>query len=97
MLRRLLATEPDSTLPMLTVRGGPVLAIGRGYLAGVIRRLRDEGAIPNCDPEPVAELLARIAHSLLLTLDGCIPGQDDEATRGFARAHVAPILTNSRS
>jgi hypothetical protein len=96
LLRRLLVTEPEVVLPMLTLRGGPVLAVGRGYLAGVIRRLAADGLIPDCDPEPVAELLARIAHSLLLTPDGCIPGQDDEATRGFARAHVAPILTNSR-
>ncbi|HEX9339412.1 MAG TPA: TetR/AcrR family transcriptional regulator [Pseudonocardiaceae bacterium] len=96
LLRRLLVTEPEIVLPMLTLRGGPVLAVGRGYLAGVIRRLRADGAIPDCDPEPVAELLARIAHSLLLTPDGCIPGEDDEATRRFARSHVAPILTNSR-
>lgn len=96
LLRRLLVTEPEVVLPMLTLRGGPVLAIGRGYLAGIIRRLQGEGAIPRYDPEPVAELLARVAHSLLLTGDGCIPGQDDEPTRRFARAHVAPILTNSR-
>jgi AcrR family transcriptional regulator len=96
LLRRLLVTEPEVVLPTLTLRGGPVLAIGRGYLAGIIRRLQAEGAVPPYDPVPVAELLARISHSLLLTPDGCIPGQDDEATRRFARAHVAPILTNSR-
>lgn len=93
LLRRLLVTEPEIALPMLTLRGGPVLAIGRGYLAGLIRDLQARGAIPAYDPEPVAELLARIAHSLLLTPEGCIPGQDDDDTRAFARAHIAPLLT----
>jgi AcrR family transcriptional regulator len=94
LLRRLMVTEPEVVLPTLTLRGGPVLAIGRGYLAGTIRRLQAEGSIPVYDPEPVAEVLARIAHSLLLTPEGCIPGQDDEATRVFARQHIAPLLTS---
>lgn len=94
LLRRLLVTEPEIVLPTLTLRGGPVLAIGRGYIAGVIRGLQANNAIPDYDPEPVAEVLARIAHSLLLTPEGCIPGQDDEATRAFAREHIAPLFTN---
>lgn len=94
LLRRLLVTEPEIVLPTLTVRGGPVLAIGRGYLTGTIRRLQAERKIPEYDAEPVAEVLARIAHSLLLTPEGCIPGEDDEATRAFARQHIAPLLTN---
>jgi AcrR family transcriptional regulator len=94
LLRRLLVTEPEVVLPTLTVRGGPVLAIGRGYIAGLIRQLQADGAVPEYDPEPVAEVLARIAHSLLLTPEGTIPGQDDAATRAFARAHIAPLLTN---
>jgi AcrR family transcriptional regulator len=97
LLRRLLVTEPEVVLPTLTVHGGPVLAIGRGYLAGTIRRLQRERRIPDYDPEPVAELLARIAHSLLLTPEGCIPGADDEPTRAFAREHVAPLLTGFSS
>jgi AcrR family transcriptional regulator len=97
LLRRLLVTEPEVVLPTLTLRGGPVLAIGRGYLANTIRRLQTEHKIPDYDPEPVAEILARIAHSLLLTPEGCIPSQDDEPTRTFARNHVAPLLTNRRS
>lgn len=95
LLRRLLVTEPEIVLPLLTLRGGPVLAIGRGYLASLIHRLQARGVIPAYDPEPVAELLARIAHSLLLTPEGCIPGQDDDAIRAFARAHVVPLLTGT--
>ena len=93
LLRRLLVTEPEVVLPTMTLRGGPVLAIGRGYLAGTIRGLQAEHKIPEYDPEPVAEVLARIAHSLLLTPEGCIPVEDDEPTRAFARAHIAPLLT----
>lgn len=96
LLRRLLVTEPEVVLPTLTLRGGPVLAIGRGYLTSTIRRLQAERKIPEYDPEPVAEILARLAHSLLLTPEGCIPSEDDEPTRAFARHHIAPLLTNRR-
>jgi AcrR family transcriptional regulator len=46
LLPRLLATEPEVILPLLTVRGAPVLALGRAFLADVIRRLQAGGRLP---------------------------------------------------
>lgn len=93
LLRRLLDSEPEVVLPAFTVDGAQLLAIARGYLADNIRRLQHEGELAPFEPEPVAEILARLMHSLVLTPDGCIPNGNDEATRAFARDHIVPLLT----
>jgi AcrR family transcriptional regulator len=96
LTRRLIAIEPESVLGSLTVEAGPVLELGTRYVAQQIRRGQHEGAFPDYDPEPVAELLVRFAHSLVLTPRAAIELDGDEAIREFARAHVTPILKRSR-
>jgi AcrR family transcriptional regulator len=92
LLPRLLATEPDVVLPLLTVRGAPVLQMGRVYLSDVIRRLQSDGHLPRFDPEPAAEMVARVALSLALTPQTCIPLDEEGSAREFARLHVAILF-----
>lgn len=92
LVRRLLAVEPDEMLRYLTIEGEPVIAIGTAYVAEQIRRAQLAGEAPEYDPEPVAEILTRLAHSLLLTPVGSIPLNDDQAEREFARQHLTPLL-----
>jgi AcrR family transcriptional regulator len=92
LIRRLLAVEPDDTLRHLTLEGAGVIALGREYVAGQIRRAQRDGEIRPYDPEPVAEILARLAHSLLLTPAGVIPTSDEGAEREFAREQLVPIV-----
>lgn len=91
LLARLLQTEPETVLPALTVNGEPVLALGRTYLADVIRRLQAAQAAQAYDPEPVAEMIARLALSLALTPQTSLPLHDDAAARAFARDHIAVV------
>ncbi|WP_433601520.1 TetR/AcrR family transcriptional regulator [Nocardia sp. CA-135953] len=88
LLDRLLKTEPEIVLPYLTVKGAPVLELGRDYVAEFIARLQGEGKLPEYDPEPVAEMIARTALSLALTPQTVLPLDDDAAIRKFARDHV---------
>jgi AcrR family transcriptional regulator len=92
LLRRLLQTEPELVLPVLTTGGGPVLALGRDYLAGVLREFQDDGLMPEFDPVPMAEVLARLSLSFALTPDTALPLDDQEATRAIFRAHIVPAL-----
>jgi AcrR family transcriptional regulator len=92
LLTRLLATEPEVVLPLLTIHGGPVLLLGRAYLADFIRRLQEQGQVRAFDPDPVAEMVARVALSMALTPQTCIPVDDERAARDFARQHVAAVL-----
>ncbi|CAM3041184.1 TetR/AcrR family transcriptional regulator [Skermania piniformis] len=92
LLRRLLTTEPESTLPLLTTEAGPVLAVGREYVRGDLARLQATGGLPAFDVEPVAEIFARLALSLALTPDGVIPVEDAAAAAEFARAHITALV-----
>ncbi|PSR63699.1 TetR/AcrR family transcriptional regulator [Nocardia sp. MDA0666] len=90
LLDRLLTTEPEVVLPYLTVQGAPVIELGRDYVAEFITRLQTEGKLPQYDPLPLAELVARNALSLALTPQTLIPVDDEAACRQFARDHVVP-------
>lgn len=84
---RLLADEPETILPVLTQDAEPVIAAGRALLAAL---LRDAGTRAP-DPEIAAEILLRLAISLLLTPHGAIPATDSGELRAFARTHLLPI------
>jgi len=88
LLDRLLTTEPEIVLPYLTVQGAPVIELGRDYIAEFSTRLQREGKLPEYDPLPLAEFLARNALSLALTPQTVIPLDDERAMRKFARDHV---------
>lgn len=91
LLRRLLRTEPDLILPRLTTEAGPIIAVGRTYLATKLRELRPDDA-DDFDADLVAEIMARLALSLALTPDGLIPLEDVEAGRDFARRILLPMV-----
>lgn len=55
-------------------------------------RWQDEGALADFDADVVAEIFARLAHSLVLTPDGLIPFSDGPAARQFAHDHLLPLL-----
>lgn len=92
LLRRLLRTEPELILPRLTTDAGPILAVGRGYLADKLRNLRDTATTDHFDADLVAEIMARLALSLALTPDGLIPIEDPTAAREFARRTLLPMV-----
>jgi AcrR family transcriptional regulator len=90
LLHRLLATEPDSVLPKLTVDAEPILEIGRDYLAGFLARLQAGGHLPRYDVRPVADALTRLTQSEMLT-----PSKDPltpREVRAFVRDHLAPFI-----
>ncbi len=92
LMKQLLAVEPEQVLRLLTIDEKPVIAIGTAYVAAQIRRAQHDGEAPDYDPTPVAEIVARLAHSLILTPGGTIPVENDDAAKDFARTHVAPLI-----
>ncbi|MCM6773487.1 TetR/AcrR family transcriptional regulator [Nocardia sp. CDC159] len=96
LLQRLLRTEPDMILPRLTIEAGPILAVGRAYLADKLRGLQKADAELDFDADLVAEIMARLAQSLALTPDGLIPLGDEGAAREFARRTLLPMVNSQR-
>lgn len=95
LLQRLLRTEPELVLPMLTVNGAPVLDLGREYLTDFMRGLQRQGRLPSYDVEPLAEMMARLAVSFALTPQSVIPLRDPDATRDAVRSFLVPAVTQA--
>lgn len=96
LLSRLLATEPNDVLPYLTLHGEPIIAAARAFLAEHIRAGVAGAELSVADPEQTAEILVRIAHSMVLTPGGVLPAGDDEETRAMARAQLDALLNTRR-
>lgn len=89
----LIATEPERALPMLTTHGSSGLMLACASMAQEIRRAHKQLGIKNGDPEQVAEILARLTHSLVLTPQTGLPLDDEKRAREFARRHIVPMVT----
>lgn len=94
LIGRLLVSEPDVVLPLLTVDAGPVLAVVRAFLADQYVRSFPEAPPSRQEAELAAELLARLAISLVLTPDGAIR-LDRSAARALVRTHILPMVARS--
>ncbi|MEV0378607.1 TetR family transcriptional regulator [Nonomuraea sp. NPDC050643] len=80
LLSRLIATEPGTILPLLTVEAGAYLTVARDYLTAHVG-----------DAE-VAETFVRVALSFVLVPDSAIPLRNDDDARAYAHRHLVPLL-----
>ncbi|MGA8746596.1 MAG: TetR family transcriptional regulator [Solirubrobacterales bacterium] len=98
LLNRLLRTEPELMLPLLTVQASPVLTAGRELIANFARGETGEEGLPLSEEEidGLSELLARLVLSFLLTPDSVLDLTSPAKTRRFAKHYLAPALDASR-
>jgi AcrR family transcriptional regulator len=93
LILALIATEPERALPMLTVQAAGGLALARAFLAQEVRRAQKKLGLSSGDADQIAEILARLTHSLVLTPETSLPLDDDKKIREFARRHIVPMVT----
>ena len=89
---RLLRSEPELLLPLLTVDGAAALALYRELIGQRLRTEVRAGRAAPADVDQAAEVLARLAMSLLLTREGTITLDDLESVRSFVRLALLPML-----
>ncbi|MGW5416194.1 TetR/AcrR family transcriptional regulator [Actinomadura geliboluensis] len=89
LMRRVLESEPEAFLPQLSMNGGAVMLAARDILADRLRRARPGDAQ---DHNTVAEVLLRLAVSLLLVPGGGLRLDDEDAIRVFARDYLTRML-----
>ena len=89
---RLLRTEPEVVLPLLTLDGAAALALYRELIGQRLRAEIRAGRAAPADIDQAAEVLARLAISLLLTRDGTITLDDDETIVALVRNVLVPML-----
>lgn len=89
---RLLRSEPEVLLPPLTLDGGPVLELYRSLIAQRLQAEVNAGRAATTDLDGVAEVIARLAISLLLTRDGTITLGDPNSVRRLVNLTLLPML-----
>jgi AcrR family transcriptional regulator len=94
---RLLRSEPDVLLPPLTLDGGPVLELYRSLIANRLKAEVKAGRAATSDIDGVAEVIARLAISLLLTRDGTITLDDPNSVRRLVNLTLLPMLQPQQS
>jgi AcrR family transcriptional regulator len=94
LLNRLLRTEPELILPLLTVGGAPVLTAGREFIADFARREAEHGGVvfDAKQLEVLSEMLARFVLSFVLTPQSVVSLETPEEARRFAEGYLAPVL-----
>ncbi|MFI1462011.1 TetR/AcrR family transcriptional regulator [Nocardia carnea] len=92
LVTQLLAVAPEEALGFYTVRGEEMVSQGIEYIAGVLAAGQGQGVLARYDPRPVAELVARMAHSLMLTPTAGIDFDDEQAARAFIRSTIVPLM-----
>ncbi len=91
LIRRLLGTDPDLVLPLLTTQGESLHALGRAYVAEQFRHAHDQGMPISADPVLLADVFVRIAQTLLISPNDFATHGDDELEE-FARNNLLPLL-----
>ncbi len=89
---RLLRSEPEVLLPPLTLDGGPVLKLYRSLIAHRLQAEVNAGRAATSDIDGVAEVIARLAISLLLTRDGTITPDDPNSILRLVNLTLLPML-----
>ena len=92
LLDRLLRSEPEILLPLLTVDGAPALALYRELIATRLQAEVRAGRAAPADLDQAAEVIARLAMSLLLTREGKITLDDDDTIVALVRHALLPML-----
>jgi len=92
LLDRLLRSEPELLLPLLTVDGAPALALYRELIAARLQAEVRAGRAAPADLDQAAEVIARLAMSLLLTREGTITLDDNATIVALVRHTLLPML-----
>jgi AcrR family transcriptional regulator len=93
LLRQALTVSADDMPARLAGFGTDLLTTATILLADHVGRAWSAaGSPPESDPEPVAAIIVRLAHSLVVIPDAPPRLGADRALRDFSRAHVAHLV-----
>jgi TetR/AcrR family transcriptional repressor of uid operon len=93
LIEGLMTAEPQSLAPSILGERGRNLAMVSQFLAGQLRREQASGNVADdIDVDMVAELMVRIAMSILLTPSALVDLDDEDRLRELARRYLVPML-----
>jgi AcrR family transcriptional regulator len=92
---RELRTEPETVLPLLTTGSAPAMTTAVALVAERVRRTADDCGVQVDDPDALADILVRLAHSLLLVPHPGRPLASRADVDEYARRYVAPLTRSA--
>ncbi|MBO0769353.1 MAG: TetR/AcrR family transcriptional regulator [Solirubrobacterales bacterium] len=94
VLQRLLRTEPELILPLLTTQGAPVIEAGREFIYGLGEHEAGAGNlwIDQQQLTVLSELLTRTIISLVLTPESVVSLDSEEQLRAYAEEYIVSIV-----
>ena len=95
LMARELATEPEVVLPFLTTAAGASMDMAIAFGADNMRRAAKADGLAIADPVALAEILVRIAHSLLLAPHSGPALQSKAEVADYARRYILPIARSA--
>ncbi|MFN3339123.1 MAG: TetR/AcrR family transcriptional regulator, partial [Dietzia sp.] len=95
LLNRLLESEPEVSVPYLTVRGEPLVRSSAEFLASEMSTSLDDSRTHE-ELLVAAEVAVRLVISFVLTPSTTIDLDDPDVARDFARRHLGPHLRAGR-
>jgi AcrR family transcriptional regulator len=95
LMARELATEPEVVLPYLTTASGPAMDMAIAFGAENLRRAAKAEGLVITDPLALAEVLVRLAHSLLLAPHPEPNLQSKADVADYARRYILPLTRSA--
>ena len=95
LMARELATEPEVVMPFLTTASGPAMDMAIAFGAENLRRAAKAEGLVLSDPVALAEVLVRLAHSLLLAPRPEASLQTQADVADYARRYILPLARSS--
>ncbi len=93
LITGLMTAEPQLLAPSILGERGRTLAMVSQFLAGQLRREQASGDVAETvDVDLVAELMVRVAMSILLTPSVLVDLDDEGQLRDLARRYLVPML-----
>jgi AcrR family transcriptional regulator len=90
LVEKLLLSDPDTFLPFLTTRAGPLIALARQV---IVESIRSAGlSVDDQQTAEAAEVAARLGLSFILTRETVFPADDADSLRESLRRLLGPVL-----
>ncbi|CAM3592448.1 TetR/AcrR family transcriptional regulator [Smaragdicoccus niigatensis] len=96
LVQRILSTDTDAGVRAVTVDGGPALTMVSGMFAVWLKQACNTDIGGDFDPEGLAEIVARLGLSMVLTPQSHFHLDSADGRREFARRYLVPFLPASR-
>ncbi|WP_123024710.1 TetR/AcrR family transcriptional regulator [Mycolicibacterium stellerae] len=95
LMARELRIEPETALPLLTTAAAPVLPGALDFVAERLRIVAAASGVQLDDPESLADILLRLAHSLVLVPNPGRPLRRKADVDAYARRYLQPLTQSA--